>query len=80
MCFHLYLVSLLEYSISYSVSRPPSPNSLPPFFSFSDVIVSCSVDAAAAQLKAECTDPKRILWVGRLLRIIRSKQKARLLH
>lgn len=61
MCFHLYLVSLLEYSISYSVSRPPSPNSLPPFFSFSDVIVSCSVDAAAAQLKAECTDPKRIL-------------------
>lgn len=55
ICFHLYLVSLLEYSISYSLSLAFPPPTL--FLSLSDVIVSCPVDADA-QLKAVCTDPK----------------------
>lgn len=60
MCFHLYPVSLLEYSIFLSLLLslafpPPTPCPLSP--ARSDVIVSCPVDADT-QLKALCTDPQ----------------------
>lgn len=48
-----------HFSLTPSLSRLPSPNSLPLSLplSLSDVIVSCSVDADA-QLKSVCTDPE----------------------